>query len=467
MRLLPDLRSKSVPTLLLMVCLLAGAGFAQQSSPPAPPAGQEQDEPTTMFRHPDTWWWVSAQGNFIFQAHPSFPAKYSGPNSLQARDETAISRVVTLYTGARLSHTTEFIFDLEESGGHGLSEALGLAGFTNLDVVRNPTLSKVPYVARVMLRQIIPLSKQKVEAERDFLNLQSELPERRLEIRAGKFTIPDFFDVNSAGSDSHLQLMNWTLDNNGAYDYAADTRGYTFGVMVEYDDRTWSARFAEATMPTVANGPTLDFAWRRARAENMELELRKSLVPKRSGTIRLLAFVNHAHMGSYREATAAFLAGTDPIPDITKHEHFGAVKYGFGVNLDQEVTRSVRAFARFGWNEGQHESYVYTEVDQTFSFGADLAGARWKRPLDRVGAAFVTNAISRDHQLYLALGGQGFLLGDGKLTYGRENIVEGYYTLHLWRGVFAAFDLQHINNPGYNRDRGPVLVPGLRLHLEL
>jgi high affinity Mn2+ porin len=445
---------------------MALPSLAQQPETESPQT-PDQDAPTTIFPHLDAWWWVSGQGNFIFQAHPEFPALYSGSNSLQARGQTAFSRVITLYTGARLSHTTEFLFDLEEAGGHGLSEALGLGGVTNVDVVRNPSLSKAPYLSRVMLVQVIPLSKERIEVERDPLHMFKELPVRRLEIRAGKFSMPDFFDVNSVGSDSHLQLMNWTLVNNGAYDYAADTRGYTFGVVVEYDDRAWSARFAEASMPTVANGPELDFAWRRARAENMELELLKSLLPRRSGTIRLLAFVNHAHMGSYREATAAFLDGTDPVPDITKHEHFGAVKYGFGVNLDQEVAPSVRVFGRFSWNEGQHESYAYTEVDQHFSFGAQVAGERWRRKFDRAGVAFVTNAISRDHQLYLRLGGQGFLLGDGNLTYGRENIVEGYYTLHLWRGIFAAFDLQHINNPGYNSDRGPVLVPGLRLHLEL
>ena len=142
------------------------------------------------------------------------------------------------------------------------------------------------------------------------------------------------------------------------------------------------------------------------------------------------------------------------------------MKYGFGVNLQQQIKRNARAFARFGWNEGQHESYAYTEVDQTFQLGADLAGERWRRKLDKVGAVVVSNAIKKDHQEYLRLGGLGFLLGDGNLNYGRENILEGYYNLHVWRGIYSAFDLQHINNPGYNRDRGPAVVSSLRFHLD-
>jgi len=195
-------------------------------------------------------------------------------------------------------------------------------------------------------------------------------------------------------------------------------------------------------------------------------------VKNRKGIARLLYFDNRAHMGTYREAVQDFLNGTDQAkyglttPDITKHEHFGALKYGIGLNAEQEVTENLRVFGRFGWNEGQHESFAYTEVDQTFEFGADYAGTRWKRPVDKVGLVMVSNAIKRDHQNYLKLGGLGFLLGDGNLNYGRENIVEGYYNYHAWRGMFYALDIQHIDNPGYNRDRGPVWVGSVRAHVD-
>ena len=329
-----------------------------------------------------------------------------------------------------------------------------------------PRSAPTPYIARGMIRQIIPLSTETVEAERGPWYLATKVPVRRLELRFGKMGVNDFFDLNDVGTDSHLQFMNWTVDNNGAFDYAADTRGYTIGMLVEYHDRNWAFRFEEALMPKVANGIDLQWNLHRARAENYELELHPSIAGKRNTTLRLLTFMNHANMGVYRDAIANYLAGKAPRPEITAHPLQTTIKYGFGVNLEQQVTKNARAFSRFGWNEGQHESYAYTEVDQTLQVGADLSGELWKRKVDKVGLVVVTNAIKKDHQKYLRLGGLGFLLGDGGLNYGRENIIESYYNVHVWRGIFAAFDLQHINNPGYNRDRGPVLVPSLRFHLE-
>jgi carbohydrate-selective porin OprB len=268
-----------------------------------------------------------------------------------------------------------------------------------------------------------------------------------------------------------LQFLNWTTDNNGAYDYAADTRGYTYGAIAEYNDKDWSARYGVALMPTVANSIVLDWNLKRASGQNMEFEWRHGLLgglvsPDRKGVVRALSYVNHAHMGLYRDAVKAYLTGADTTPDITKHETFGAVKYGFGLNAEQELTDNLRVYSRFGWNEGQHESFAYTEVDQTISFGGDYAGRRWGRANDKVGLAFVSNAIKGDHQEYLKLGGLGFLLGDGKLNYAREDILEGYYNLHAWRGVFYALDGQFIEHPGYNQDRGPVLVESVRMHVD-
>ncbi|HKV41897.1 MAG TPA: carbohydrate porin [Blastocatellia bacterium] len=433
----------------------------------SPDNSASPDELSTMFPHSQSSrFWISGQINTILQWHSYFPAKYSGINSLNARGENANSRVFTVYTGLQLSKTTEVFCDIEATNGGGLSQSLGLAGITNLDVVRNTTLGKTPYLARLLVREIIPLSKDVIEAERNSLALATSLPARRLEIRAGKFSIPDFFDGNSVGSDSHLQFMNWTVDDNGAYDYAADTRGYTWGVMAEYDDRGWAVRFGEFLMPTIANGQHLVWNLRRARAENLELELDHSLIRGRAGKIRLLAFVNHANMGSYLNAIGQFLAGQVPVPDITAHPPRVRVKYGFGVNIEQDLSRFVTGFVRLGWNDGHNESFAYTEVDNTAVAGAGLKGELWKRRLDRLGAVFVTNGISSQHARYLQLGGHGFLLGDGGLTYGREQIIESYYTVHLWRGVFGSFDLQHARNPGYNRDRGPVLIPSVRLHID-
>jgi high affinity Mn2+ porin len=434
---------------------------------PDSPSSASDDPVESIFPHfRNTRFWLSGQANFIFQTHPPFHAPYSGKNSLSPNYEKATSRVLTLDTGVRLNHSTELLVDIEEAGGAALSTGLGMAGAPNLDIVRNPLLSKEPYLGRGMIHKVFALSQDKVENQRSYLSLFDELPRRRLEIRFGKFSMVDFFDQNSVGSDTHFQFSNWTVDNNGAYDYAADTRGYTIGVTTEFEDRNWGFRFAEALMPKVANG--IDLVWRpwEVHAENFEYELRRGVIPRKAGIVRLLAYTNHANMGIYREAVAQFEKGLVPAPDITHHPWHITRKYGFGVNLEQNVTRNLTAFARFGWNNGKTESFAYTEVEQTFEGGLGANGAMWHRRYDRAGFAFVTNAICKDHQLYLADGGYGFLIGDGALNYGREDIVETYYTAHVWRGIYLAPGLQHIVNPGYNRDRGPVLVPSFRLHLE-
>jgi len=413
----------------------------------------------------NTHYWLSGQANFIFQANPGFPALYSGPHSLSSRYEKATSRVLTLYTGYRPDHSNEFLVDLEEAGGSALSLGFGLAGNTDLDIVRNPLLSKSPYLGRAMYHHIFALSQDKVENERSFLSLFDELPRRRLEFRIGKFSLPDFFDINSVGSDTRFQFINWTTDNNGAWDYAADTRGYTTGILLDFEDRSWGFRFAEGLMPEVANG--IDLVWRpwQVHAENYEFELRKGVLPKKAGVIRVLAYSNAANMGIYRDQIIkAAQSGTTP--DITDHPWNVTGKYGFGFNLEQNLSRNLTAFSRAGWNDGRTESFAYTEVEQTFAAGIAANGAWWHRKQDRAGLAFVTNGIKKDHQNYLNAGGLGFLLGDGHLNYGRENIVETFYTLHVWRGIYVAPGLQHITNPGYNRDRGPVLVPSFRLHAE-
>lgn len=456
-----------------LLSLICASVFAQTNQTQNPETEQSQAETSrpesdpTVFPHSSTSpFFVGGQLNMIFQAHPPFHAKYSGPNSFQNTGEHALSRVATLYFGWQATHTTEFLFDVEETGGSGLSDAFGLAAFTNLDVVRNPNLGSAPYIARVMLHQIIPLSHKTEEADRNFLSLATSLPERRFEFRFGKFGTADFFDVNEVGTDSHLQFTNWTIDNNGAYDYAADTRGYTYGAVVEYQSPQWGVRFGELLMPKVANGIDLDWNLRRARAENLEFEFRPTLLRNRKTTIKPLAYLNHANMGSYREAINAFLSGQEATPDVTAHRHQGTLKQGFGLNFEQELPKSIRFYFRVGWDEGRHESFAYTEVNNTFAVGADISGEHWHRRFDRVGLATVTNGLSRDHREYLALGGLGFLLGDGRLNYGREKIAESYYNLHVWRGAYVAALLQYVDDPGYNRDRGPAIVPGTRLHVD-
>jgi high affinity Mn2+ porin len=442
------------------------ASSSDSPTPEDPAAPPPDDSTESMLPHfKSSRFWLSGQANFIFQTHPEFHALYSGPHSLNPHYEKATSRVLTMFGGMRFSNSFEFVGALEEAGGSALSLGFGLAGNTDLDIVRNPLLSKAPYLGRGMFHKVFALSKDKVENQRSYLSLFDELPRRRLEIRFGKFSLPDFFDINSVGSDTHFQFNNWTVDNNGAWDYAADTRGYTIGVVADFEDRNWGFRFGEGLMPKIANG--IDLVWKpwQAHAENWEYELRHGVIPKKNGVVRLLAYTNYANMGIYSQQIA-LAEETGTTPDITDHPWHITRKYGFGVNVEQNLTPYLTAFGRFGWDNGKTESFAYTEVDQTFAQGLGANGAWWHRKQDRAGVAFVTNAICKVHQNYLADGGLGFLLGDGGLNYGRENIVETYYTAHIWRGIYLAPGFQHINNPGYNRDRGPVIVPSFRAHVE-
>ncbi len=465
-------------TFCFTLTLLTGGGciLAQQPTEP-PPTGQPSDAAASdqaapaIFRHPNgARYLVQGQANIIFQAHGPFHSPYAAENSLVGRGEYKTSLLGTLYLGYQLNrnvrYATDAILDVESSGGRGISQALGLAGFTNLDVVRNPSLGSKPYLARYQLHQVIGFTDKQVDTERTPYSLATRLPERRLELHVGRLGLSDFLDTNSVGTDSHLQFLNWTVDNNGAWDYAANTRGYTDALVAEYVDRDFTARYALAAMPVVANGTDLQYQFRQGNGQNVELELRRSAIPARKGAIRLLGFVNRANMGDYRQQNQAFLAGLTTRPIITAHSFTDSEKYGVGLNFEQEVSQNARVFGRFGWNEGQHESFAYTEVDQTFSTGGDFAMRRFNRPSDKLGLAFVTNAIKKDHQAYLALGGEGFLLGDGKLSYAREDILEGYYNLHTWKGVYYALDGQFIEHPGYNQARGPVLVESVRMHVD-
>ena len=457
---------------LLIAQNSAPAAAQPEPHPAASDATQSgsSSDPETVFPHTETGrYWISGQVNVILQGHAAFPAPYNGPNSLTNWAQSATTHVLTLYTGYQLTRTTEVFADMEDATGNGIGNANGLAGYVNLDSVRlvqGMPLSRSPYLARFMLRQIVPLGRDRVDGERDELHLATSLPARRLEFRVGKFDLVDFFDLNTWGSDSHLQFMNWTVDNNGAYDYAANTRGYTDGAIAEYDDHWWTVRFAEALMPKIANGINLDADLARSRSENLELEGRGSRIAQRAGVVRLLGYVNQAGMGNYEQAVREFLNHQIATPDITATRQQGRHRYGFGLNFEQEIAADAGVFGRLGWSDGRNEAFCYTEDDRALELGGFSGGRRWHRPDDRAGVAFSENSIVAAHQQYLALGGLGFLLGDGALTYGHEKIVEAFYTAQLWRGFFASYDFQHINDPGYNQARGPVTVSGVRFHTD-
>jgi carbohydrate-selective porin OprB len=258
--------------------------------------------------------------------------------------------------------------------------------------------------------------------------------------------------------------MNWALWNNTAWDFAADTRGYSKGVVIGYVSPMWSLKYGVYEMPLRANDQQLETSIRRAHGQNIELTLN----PNSAGTVvRLLAYRNTARMGVYEDALA-LAAATGAVPDIVAQDREGRHKTGFGVNAEQPLADGGASglFLRAGWDDGKTESFAFTEVDRTLTLGGQLSGVHWRRGDDRAGVALAINGLSPVHRDYLAAGGIGFLLGDGRLNYGPEEILEAYYRLQFGHYVQLSPDLQYIRDPGFNRDRGPVSVWGLRLHLE-
>ncbi len=410
---------------------------------------------------------LGTQYTFIDQHQDALRSPYAGPLSLRPQGDTERSHTFGAYVGVQLLWHFQFYFDIEMFKGEGVSNATGLAGLPNGDVIRSGTanLGKRPYVARRVLRYTLPLADETEDVEAAQDQLAGKEYTHRLEVKFGKFAVSDDFDKNRYANSTRTQFMNWALFNNVAWDFAADTRGYTNGLLLAWMQPAWTLRYGIFQMPTEANGQTLEWPLSRARGEQVEL----SLQPQKDGfVLRLLAFRNIARMGVYRDAIE-IARQTGGIPDIRTDDQNGRRKYGYTANLELPLVDNgdTGLFARLGWNDGRNESFAFTEADRAGSIGAQLSGAHWSRPQDRIAIAFAENGISHDHRDYLAAGGSGFLLGDGRIDYARERIVEIYYATEAIKHVTLSPDFQFIRNPGYNSDRGPAKFLGLRLHIEL
>jgi len=408
---------------------------------------------------------VGAQYTFVRQHQTELTSPYEGPRSLDPTGDTQSSHTMGVYLGWAVFEHLQLYLDAEKFMGAGVSGAQGLGGLPNGDVIRQGAgnLPKRFYIARKFVRYLIPLPFGGTRtAERAQDQLPGAEPAARVEIKAGVLAASDDFDQNRYANSTRTQFMNWSLWNNAAWDFAADTRGYTEGVVVGFISPRWSIKYGLYEMPVRANQQQLETSIRRARGENLELTY------DRDGTIvRVLAYRNLARMGVYSDAIAVAQA-TGTVPDIVAQDREGRRKLGFGLNVEQPVADDgdTGVFARAGWNDGKTESFAFTEVDRTLTFGGQLAGGRWKRGQDRLALAVAINGLSEPHRDYLADGGVGFLLGDGRLHYGPEEILETYYRFQFGHYVQLSPDLQYVRNPGYNRDRGPVSIYALRLHLE-
>jgi len=399
-------------------------------------------------------WNLYYQATSIGDMHGSFPAKYSGPLSLSNRPEHDVSLTTTLFLGFRLGNA-QFYVDPEIAGGRGFTGVTGIANAPNGELPRVASATPKPYLARAYVTYDFNFGTDRQNVESDENQLGGSRSATRYSITAGRFTVTDFFDNNKYSHDPRMQFMAWGTMYNGAWDYPADTRGYTWGWIHEFRRPLWSFRYGSAAEPRVANGLRFDRRLLRDRSDTVEGE-RDFKLRDHPGAVRALAFWNRTDSGRYADAVA----------DITTVHRPGTLKYGFGISAEQEVAKDVGVFVRLGWNDGKTQSFAFTAIDRLASGGVSFGGSRWKRSEDTIATVLTVGGLSGVHASYLARGGLDFLIGDGRLNYAPEYNWESYYSARLFKGFFASVDLQRVANPAYNRDRGPVWIGSLRLHVE-
>jgi high affinity Mn2+ porin len=452
----------------LVALLFAGPALLHSQDQNPPPQGgeiprqEENKQPEVLVENQR--WNLFWQATSIGQYHGRFSSPYEGPFSLQDYPERDVSLTTTLFFGLRLDPNTLFYFNPEIAGGRGFSGVNGLANSSNGELPRVASATPKPYIARLYLTHDFGFGSKKESFESEENQLAGERPETRYNITVGRFTLTDFFDNNRYSHDPRTQFMGWAVMYNGAWDYPADVRGYTWGWVHEFHTANWSFRYGSGGMPRIANGLRFDRRILEDRGDVWEQEHRHTF-GKHPGAVRVLEYLNHADAGTYWESIQ-LAKQTGTVPDITATRHPGTMKYGFGLNTEQEITKDIGFFTRLGWNDGKTESFAFTAMDRLASGGVSMTGGRWHRPNDTVATAFTAAGLSAAHAEYLAMGGHDFLLGDGKLNYGPECSWESYYSAQLFPGFFASFDYQRIANPAYNQDRGPVSVYSLRLHWE-
>jgi high affinity Mn2+ porin len=430
----------------------------------------QQPDATTTPQNPPADSQASENWNLYYQAtsigdyHGTFNSLYTGPLSLQNHPERDVSLTTTLFFDWRIEKNTQIIFDPEIAGGKGFSNVDGIADPPNGEIPRVASAEPKPYLARLLISHDFGFGAATEHVESDENQLAGERPVTRYSIYAGRFTVTDYFDNNAYTHDPREQFMAWGVMYNGAWDYPADTRGYTWGIVQEFHTRDWAFRYGIAAEPKVANGSQFDRRLFRDHGQVYEVERRWSIA-KRDGAVRVLGYANRAQAGNYAEALK-IAAQTHTTPDVTLTDRVGTLKYGTGISFDQAITSDFGFFTRLGWNDGKTQSFAFTAIDRLASGGVSLKGTRWHRKDDVIATSLTAGGISAVHAEYLAHGGLDFLIGDGQLSYAPEYVWESYYSAHLFRGFTAAVDFQHDTNLAYNHDRGPVWIYSLRLHAE-
>jgi high affinity Mn2+ porin len=447
-------------------------GATLTNAPPAPAGFSAPGKPADG---PDQTWNCHFQNTVIGQGDFGFPARYSGPASLNSEGEAQETISLDLFAGVRLWRGAEAHIDGLMWQGLGLSQTHGVEAFPNGDAYKAGAENPQFNFARLFIRQTIGLGGEQEAVPDDHLTLAGKQDISRLTITLGRFSPLDICDNNTYASDPHTQFMNWAMMGNLAWDYGQDTIGFTTGIALELNQPKWALRYGFFQMAQDKNGFTGDDQFLmspqsgsygpflRSWAMMTEFERRYS-VNAHPGAIRFLAWLNEADMASYT-AAIPILEANGVGADISAARAY-RYKYGFGLNWEQEVTKSLGLFSRLGWNDGHEESWTFTDVNWTASLGVSVKGEEWHRPDDTFGVAGVVSGASRDNQKFLEAGGLDMLDGDGALNYGCEKVLETYYNFKIYKNIHATLDYQFVIDPAFNRDRGPVSVFGARVHWE-
>jgi high affinity Mn2+ porin len=420
--------------------------------------------PLSVAAQPAEQWNVHGQSTYVWQTKPAFNARYDGLNSLSTAAEKSYSFTATAALGLRLGPDTELYFDPELSQGVALSGLVGLSGFTNGELAKTSGANPTLYRARLFVRHTIGLGGERTAVESASNQLAGQQNSRRVVLTAGALSLLDLFDANRFAHDPRTQFMNWALMTHAAYDFAADSRGYTYGVAAEYFGDGWSARAGRFALPREPNGLPLDGRLGRHFGDQAEVT-RDYRLGSQSGTARLLVFRTRAVLAAYADALDA-VAGTGTVPSLEAVRTRDHSKSGIGLSVDHKAGDDLGLFARVMRSDGRTETDAFTESDRSISLGMALAGGRWQRALDTVGVAFAASGLSPGHRAFLASGGQTVFLGDGRLRYAPERVFEAYYSVALNKQTSLTADYQRISNPGFNADRGPASFYALRLHWE-
>ena len=439
----------SAAALLLMLVLRAGLSQA------ADPSTVSSDT-----QKPEDSWALYWQATNVTQGHPAFTSPYSGANSLYSGSNNNETSDVTLFAGLRLPDGGELWANPEIDQGFGLSNTLGMAGYPSGEAYK--VGANTPYfrLPRLFYRKTIDLggTEQRIEAGAN--QFGRRLSENNLTVTIGKFSVVDVFDTNTYSHDPRSDFMNWSIVESGAFDYAADAWGYTYGASAEWTQSWWTLRGGLFDLSTVPNTTKLDPKFSQYEAV-VEAEERHQWLGH-PGKLKWLAFVNDGRMGSYANAVQlASQTGGTPQTALVRQR---ASQTGIALNFEQEVVTDLGAFSRASKNSGRNEAFDFTEINESLAIGLSLKGARWGRMDDTVGLAAVENRLSSPAQRYFAAGGMGILIGDGRLNYAPEQIMETYYSVQASSHWFLTFDYQHVIDPAYNHDRGPVDIFGIRLH---